>query len=80
MLEKQLKHMATDRKILASGIRYLSGALPLFFLGPVVIHSSFKNQAHPMFIPVLGLGIITCLIAIFLVFFGIKTIMKSLFS
>lgn len=72
--------MPTDRKILAKGIKYLSGALPLFFLGPVVIHSSFKNQAHPMFIPVLGLGIITCLIAISLVFFGIKTIMKSLFS
>jgi len=72
--------MSTDRKILAKGIRYLSGALPLFFIGPVVIHSSFKNQAHPMFIPVLGLGIITCLIAIFLVFHGIRTIMRSLFS
>lgn len=72
--------MGTDRKILAKGIRYLSGALPLFFLGPVVIHSSFKNQEHPMFIPVLGLGIITCLVGIFLVFFGIRTIMKSLFN
>jgi hypothetical protein len=62
------------------GIRYLSGSLPLMFLGPVVIHSSFKNKQHFMFIPVLGLGIITCIIAIFLVFLGIKTIMKSLFD
>jgi hypothetical protein len=72
--------MPTDKRILMKGIRYLSGALPLFFLGPVVIHSSFKNQEHPMFIPVLGLGIITCIIGIFLVFLGIRTIMKSLFD
>lgn len=72
--------MATDKRILMKGIRYLSGALPLFFLGPVVIHSSFKNQKHFMFFPVLGLGIITCIIAMLLMFFGIKTIMKSLFD
>jgi hypothetical protein len=72
--------MSTDKRILMKGIRYLSGALPLFFLGPVVIHSSFKNQSHPMYIPVLGLGIITCIIAILLVFLGIRTIMKSLFD
>ncbi|MHA3789337.1 DUF6095 family protein [Flavobacterium hauense] len=72
--------MSTDKRILMKGIRYLSGALPLFFLGPVVIHSSFKNQQHPMYIPVLGLGIITCIVGILLAFFGIKTIMKSLFD
>lgn len=80
MLEKRLKHMGTNKVILMKGIRYMFGALPLFFLGPVVIHSSFKNQKHFMFIPVLGLGIITCIIAIFLVFLGLKTIMKSLFD
>jgi hypothetical protein len=79
-LEKQLKRMGTNKTLLMKGIRYLSGSLPLFFLGPVVIHSSFKNQGHPMYIPVLGLGIITCFIAIFLVFFGLRTIIKSLFD
>ncbi|RDI04529.1 DUF6095 family protein [Flavobacterium sp. AG291] len=72
--------MGTNKTILMKGIRYLSGALPLFFLGPVVIHSSFKNQGHPMFIPVLGLGIITCITGMLLMFLGIKTIMKSLFD
>ncbi|KGO94794.1 DUF6095 family protein [Flavobacterium subsaxonicum] len=70
--------MATDKKILMKGLKYLSGALPLFFIGPVVIHSSFKNQNHPFFIPVLGVGIILCIAAIALVFFGLRTIMKSL--
>jgi hypothetical protein len=72
--------MATDKRILMKGIRYLSGALPLFFIGPVVIHSSFKNQQHDFFIPVLGVGIIFCLLAMVLMFAGIRTIMKSLFS
>jgi len=62
------------------GIRYMSGALPLFFMGPVVIHSSFKNKSHFMFFPVLGLGIITCGIGMYLMFKGLKTIMKSLFD
>lgn len=72
--------MGTNKVILAKGIKYMSGALPLFFIGPVVIHSSFKNQQHPLYMPVLGLGIITCLVGIWLAFFGIRTIMKSLFD
>lgn len=72
--------MGTDKKILMKGIRYLSGALPMFFIGPVVIHSSFKNQEHPLFVPVLGLGIITCLLGMLLMFLGIRTVMKSLFD
>ena len=74
--------MATDKKILMKGIRYLSGALPLFFLGPVILHSSLKrpNHDHPLFIPILGLGIIFCILAIFLLFVGIRTIIKSMFD
>lgn len=72
--------MATDKKVLMKGLRYLSGALPLFFLGPVVIHSSFKNQGHPFFIPVLGFGVVFCVLAIFLFFIGLRTIMKSMFD
>jgi Family of unknown function (DUF6095) len=72
--------MATDKKVLAKGLKYMGGALPLILIGPVVIHSSFKNQGHPFYIPVLGLGIIFCILAILLVFLGIRTIMKSLFN
>lgn len=72
--------MATDRKILAKGIRYLCGSLPLFFIGPVVIHSSFKNEKHFLFIPVLGVGIILCILAMVLMFKGLKTVISSLFD
>lgn len=72
--------MATDRKILMRGVRYLAWALPMFFIGPIVIHSSFKNEEHPFFVPVLGVGIIVCLMAMFFLFMGIRTIMRSLFD
>ena len=72
--------MATNKKILAKGLRYMFWALPLLFLGPSVIYNAFMNKNHPFFIPVFGLGIIFCFMAILLMFSGLKTIMKSLFD
>ena len=70
--------MPTDKKILMRGLKYMSGALPLFFIGPIVINSSFKNQGHPMYIPILGLGIICCILAMWFMFAGLRTIMRSM--
>jgi len=70
----------TNRKVLQKGVRYLAITLPLLFLGPIVIHSSLKNQGNPFFIPIFGLGCILCLLSMFLLFKGINTIMKSLFD
>ena len=72
--------MATDKNILAKGIKYLSGALPLLFLGPIIINSAFKNQESPLYPYVLGLGIIIALAAMFLIFKGITTLVKSMFD
>ncbi|MGQ2984775.1 DUF6095 family protein [Flavobacterium sp.] len=72
--------MPTDKKTLMRGLRYLSGALPLLFMGPVVIHNAFMNKEHPFFKMVLGIGIAFCIIAILLMIQGLRTIMKSLFD
>lgn len=72
--------MGTNKEILMKGIKYLAFALPLMFIGPSVIFSSFKNQEHPFYIPILGIGIIFCLSSMFLIFKGIQTILKSLFD
>lgn len=72
--------MATDKKILVKGLTRLGWALPMFVMGPVIIHSSFKNQGHPFYGPILGVGIIICISAMVFMFLGIKTIMKSLFE
>ena len=73
-----MKH--TNKSLLMKGLKYLAGALPLSFLGPVVLFSSFKNQEHAWFIPVLIFALIAMAAAIFLMFKGISTVMKALFD
>ena len=70
--------MPTDRNILKTGIRNLAWALPLMFIGPSVIHMAFKNQGHSFYVPVLGLGIIACVVAVALAFKGLQLMVKSM--
>ncbi|UOK41947.1 MULTISPECIES: DUF6095 family protein [Flavobacterium] len=72
--------MSTNKALLMKGIRYLAFAVPLMFIGPTIIHSSFKNQEHPLYIPILGIGILFCIGSMFLMFKGIQTMVKSLFD
>ena len=72
--------MATNKKILVKGIRYLSGALPMLFIGPIIINSAFKNENHPLYPYILALGILIALAAMFLIFKGITTMVKSMFD
>jgi hypothetical protein len=72
--------MATNKRILQKGILFLSAALPLLFIGPVVINSSFKNKENPIYPFILGFGVLLCASAIFCLFRGINLIMKSLFD
>ena len=73
-----MKH--TNKSLLMKGLKYLAGALPLSFLGPGILYSSFKNQEHFLFLPVLIFALIAMAAAIFLMFKGISTIMKALFD
>lgn len=72
--------MATNKELLSKGIKYLAGALPLLFIGPIVITNAFMNQHNVWHYLVLAIGIIACIIAMFLMYLGLKTIMKSLFN
>ena len=72
--------MATNKELLSKGIKYLAGALPLLFLGPAVIYNAFMNQQNVWHYLVLAIGIVACIAAMYLMFLGLKTIMKSLFN
>lgn len=72
--------MATNKELLSKGVKYLFGALPLFFIGPIVLNSAFKNKGNPLFYPVVILGILLSLAAMFLMFKGIKTMTDALFN
>ncbi|MTG98606.1 MULTISPECIES: DUF6095 family protein [Myroides] len=70
----------TDRKLLFKGVKYLAATFPMFFIGPVLINTSLKNQDHPYFYLVFGLGCLVCVGSMLLFFKGLQTIMKSLFG
>ena len=72
--------MATNKELLAKGIKYLTGALPLLFIGPSIIYNAFMNKGNVWHYLVLAIGIGCCLSAMFLMFYGLKTIMRSLFN
>ena len=70
----------TNKELLQKGIKYLAAALPLSFLGPSILYSSFNNQDKPMFIPILIIGFILFFGAMFCIFKGIMTIVKAIFE
>lgn len=69
-----------NKELLAKGIKYLSGALPLMFIGPSVIYNAFMNQKNDWHYLVLGIGIIACLASMFLIFKGLQIITKGIFN
>ncbi len=72
--------MATNKDLLSKGIKYLSGALPLLFIGPSLIHNAFINKQNNWHYLVLSIGIIVCAVANYLMILGLKTMMRSLFN
>lgn len=70
----------TDKDLLAKGVKKMGISLLLMFISPVIIHSSFKNQDHWLYIPILALGLIGAGFAIFMAFRGLKTIMDAIFQ
>jgi len=77
-METERKH--TNKILLGKGLKHMGAALPLIITGPVVLFSSFKNQDHSWFIPVLIIGLLAFFGAIYLLFKGISIIMKALFD
>jgi putative Mn2+ efflux pump MntP len=69
-----------NKELLAKGIKYLTGALPLMFIGPTVIYNAFMNQHTNWHYLVLGVGILVCISAMILMFMGLKIIMKGIFN
>jgi hypothetical protein len=72
--------MATNKEMLSKGVKYLAWALPLLFIGPSVIYNAFANKQNVWHYLVLAIGIIACIGAMYLMFLGLKTIMKGIFN
>lgn len=72
--------MGTDKNILNKGIMYMAWALPLMFIGPSIIYNAFINKDNVWHYLVLAIGILACFGAVFFLFKGLSTIMKSMFG
>ena len=70
----------TDRELLFKSFKYFAYTLLLMFSAPVVIYQAFKNQTHPMYWPVLIVGVLLAIAAIGMGFYSIKVIMRALFG
>lgn len=75
-----MERKRTNKVLLGRGVKYMAGALPLMFSGPVILFSSFKNQDNPLFIPVLIVALLLMFGSMYLVFKGLRIIMRALFD
>ncbi len=80
MQYKIMEPKKTNKELLGKGVQRMAIALIFMFISPVIIHSAFKNQNHPLYIPILILGLIGAGFAIYMALRGLKTIMDSLFG
>jgi uncharacterized membrane protein len=48
------------------------------FIGPVIVHQAFKNQNHSLYFPVLVLGLLILITAMYYGFSGVKTLVNAL--
>ena len=69
-----------NKELIFKGLSRLFVAILFAFAGPVIYTSAVRNENHPFFIPVLGLGLIACILSILYGFRGIKLLVKGFFN
>ena len=70
----------TDKELLVKGIKSLGYTVLAMFMGPFLIYQAFKNEDHPFYIPVLILGIVCAILAIYLGFRSVSIVMDAVFG
>ncbi len=80
MKEPETNQKFTDKKLLVKGLKRLALALPILVLTTYILTFAFLNkEVLPLYI-FLPLGIIAMGFTIYLLFNGIKIVMKSMFN
>lgn len=70
----------TDKKVLFRGIKLLVFALLSLFMGPILMHLALSDKENSLYIPLLIIACLICIMAVFLIFKGIRIIMSSMFK
>lgn len=69
-----------NKVLMAKGVKYVTGAIPLMFIGPTIIYNAFMNQHTNWHYLVLIVGIAICAVSMYLLYSGLKTIVKGIFN
>jgi uncharacterized membrane protein len=72
--------MNTDKEMLLKGVKFLGYTMALMFTAPLILYQAFKNQEHPLYIPVLVIGLALGIGAVVMGFKSIKTIVDAFFG
>tara|TARA_E500000318_G_C3559532_1_gene212760 strand:- start:774 stop:1010 length:237 start_codon:yes stop_codon:yes gene_type:complete len=70
----------TNKELLAKGIKSFGFTVLAMFMGPFLIYEAFKNEGHPFYWPVLIVGIICAILAIYLGFRSVRIVMDAVFG
>ena len=70
----------TDKDVLFRGLNKMGLSLICMFIGPTLLYIAFSNSQKSMYYPILFLGGIVSILAIYFAFKGIMTIMDSMFK
>lgn len=70
----------TDKDILYKGLNKMGLSLIFMFIGPSLLYIAFSNTHKSMYYFILLLGGIVSILAIYLAFKGLMTIMDSMFK
>lgn len=66
-----------DKIALQQGLKRIMYAIVLAFIGPFVIMQAFKNEGHPLYLPVLIIGLLLSAGSIGLGFLGINRLTSA---
>lgn len=67
-----------EKIALQQGLKRIGYAILLAFTGPIIIMQAFKNEGHPWYWPVLGVGLLLILLALINGFRGISSLVEGL--
>lgn len=70
----------TDKELLAKAIKSFLITALVMFTAPTILYQAFKNQDNMLFWPVLILGILLAIYAIYLGFKSVNLVMEAVFG
>ena len=67
-----------NKEKISKGFNKVFWTIILCFISPVIVSQAFKNEGHPLYWPVLIIGVVLLLLTIWLGYKGVSTLVDGL--